>query len=66
MFGEYIRQKRKEKKLTQKQLGLLCGYPEASAERMVQFWERNEREVPLDKIRPLANALEIPIESLIP
>lgn len=66
MFGEYIRQKRKEKKLTQKQLGLLCGYEEKSAERIVQLWEHNKQPVPIEKIRPLANALEIPIESLIP
>ena len=66
MFGEYIRQKRKEKRLTQKQLGLLCGYEEKSAERIVQLWEHNKQPVPIEKIRPLANALEIPIESLIP
>jgi len=66
LFGEYIRQKRKEKRLTQKQLGLLCGYEEKSAERIVQLWEHNKQPVPIEKIRPLANALEIPIESLIP
>lgn len=66
MYGEYIRQKRKEKKLTQKQLGILCGYEGNSADRIVQLWEYDKQPVPLDKIRPLAAALEIPIESLIP
>lgn len=66
MFGEYIKTCRKSKKLTQKQLGLMCGYSEASAERVVQLWERDKQPVPLEKIRPLATALGIPIDSLIP
>lgn len=66
VFGEYIKTCRRQKKLTQKQLGEMCGYSGASAERVVQLWERDKQPVPLEKIRPLAKALEIPIESLIP
>ena len=66
VFGEYIKTCRRQKKLTQKQLGEMCGYEGRTGERMVQSWERDERPVPLEKIRPLAKALEIPIDSLIP
>lgn len=66
MFGEYIKQSRQKRKLTQRQLGILCGYEEKSAERVVQLWESNKQPVPLDKIRPLAVALDVPIDSLIP
>lgn len=66
MFGEYIKQKRQQRKLTQQQLGELCGYTGRSAEVTVQEWEHDRRPVPLDKIRPLAAALDVPIDSLIP
>lgn len=66
MFGALIRQKRKEAQLTQKQLGLLCGYEAKSAENVVQNWEYDKQPVPLEKLRALAKALNIPIDSLIP
>ncbi len=66
MFGEYIKTCRKAKKLTQKQLGEMCGYSGRAAEVTVQEWEHDRRPVPLEKIRPLATALGIPIDSLIP
>ena len=66
MFGEYIKECRIKKGLTQQQLGEMCGYEGRSAQNTVQKWEYNKQPVPLEKIRPLANALEIPIDSLIP
>ena len=66
VFGEYIRDCRIAAGLTQKQLGEMCGYSEASADRVVQLWEHDKQPVPLDKIRILAKSLKIPIESLIP
>ena len=66
MLGDLIRESRKKMGYTQKQLGLLCGYNETSAERVVQYWEGNKREVPLSKVRALAKVLEIPLDSLIP
>lgn len=66
MLGRIIKSARKTARLTQKQLGLLCGYSEASAERIVQFWEQGMREPPLEKLRTLANALHITLDELIP
>jgi len=66
VFGEYIKASRLKAGYTQKQLGLLCGYDESAAERVVQYWEADKREVPLARVRALAKALKIPLESLIP
>lgn len=66
MFGKLIKDRRQELGLTQRQLGEMCGYGEASADRVIQLWEHDQQPVPLDKIRALAKALEIPIDSLIP
>lgn len=66
MFGERIRAARMAAGLTQRKLGELCGYSEKSAERVVQLWEHNKQPVPLDKLRVLAQALNISLDSLIP
>lgn len=66
MLGEYIRENRKKMNLTQRQLGEMCGYTGRSAIVTVQEWEHDRRPVPLDKIRTLAKALGISIDSLIP
>lgn len=66
VFGEYIKASRLKAGYTQKQLGLLCGYDEGSADRVVQLWEHDKQPVPLNKLRSLAKALKIPLESLIP
>ena len=52
--------------LTQKQLGLACGYIESSAERTVQHWESGKQSPPLDKLRALADALHVSLDYLIP
>ena len=66
MLGSIIKTARKKAGLTQKKLGLLCGYGESSAERTVQFWEHDIQNPPLDKLRKLAEALNISLEELIP
>lgn len=66
MLGTIIRKARKEAGLTQKQLGILCGYSEASAENTVQYWEYDKRDPPLEKLRILCKALGISLEQLIP
>lgn len=65
-LGEKIKTARKTVGLTQKQLGLACGYIESSAERIVQKWEHSSCAPPLDKIRTLATALKVSIDYLIP
>lgn len=66
MLGEKIKQARKAAHLTQKQLGLLCGYSEASAENTVQYWEYDKRDPPLEKLRLLCSVLNTTLEELIP
>lgn len=65
-FAERLKALRKSRKLTQKQLGLLCGYPDNSAENAIQNWEYGTRMPRIDKIRPLATALECSLDDLIP
>ena len=65
--GEFIRIRRKELHLTQQALGELCGYEGRSAEVSVQRWEHGRSPVPVDKLRALAAALKVPLDSpLIP
>lgn len=53
--------------MTQKELGTKCGYPEDSdSGRLVRQWESGRRPVPLEKIRPLAAALNLTLDDLIP
>lgn len=63
---EKIKQARKEAGMTQKQVGEMCGLTGRSAEVAVQYWERGERSVPLDKLRTLSHVLNIPLDQLIP
>lgn len=65
-IGEIIQQKRKAAHLTQKKLGEMVGYSEASAERMIQHWEHGTRRPEVDELRPLCRALGCTLEELIP
>ena len=52
---------------TQKELGLKVGYSEENdIARLVRQWENGTRPVPIDKIRPLAAALNLTLDDLIP
>jgi len=66
MTNEEFRQARINKRLTQKKLGLMLGYPEKSAERTVQHWEYGTQPIPLKHFRKLSEILEIPLERFIP
>ena len=63
--AELIREKRKEKKLTQKQLGELMGWPEASGQVRVSNMESGLLKVPRTKMLILSKLLNIPIKELI-
>lgn len=65
-IGETIKAARVKKRLTQQKLGELLGYTGRNAELMVQHWEHGRAAIPVDKIRPLSKALDIPLEDLIP
>ena len=66
MLGEKIKSARKAAKLTQKQLGLLVGLSEKSAENTIQYWEYDKRDPAVEQLRPLCKALGITLEELIP
>ena len=51
---------------TQQELGEKMGYEGRSACVTVGRWESDDRPVPLDKIRPLAAALNLTLDDLIP
>ncbi len=65
-IGEKIRAARVAKKMTQKQLGIILGFSEASAERRVQKWEYGAMQPSLQYLRPLANALGVSLDYLVP
>lgn len=52
--------------MTQQELGEKLGYEGDSAQVTVRRWESGARPVPLDKIRPLAAALNLTLDDLIP
>lgn len=65
-IGEKIRAARVAAGLTQKQLGLAVGFSENSAERMIQKWEYGNCTPSLQYLRPLANALKVSLDYLVP
>lgn len=64
--GDYIRDCRIAAGMTQQQLGEACGYTGESAGATVRKWETEKNPVPLDRLRRLAAALNVSIDSLVP
>lgn len=60
-IGENIRKFRKERKLTQKQLGDRCGIDEAN----IRKYENGKQNPKLETIQKIAEALNIPWEVLL-
>jgi transcriptional regulator with XRE-family HTH domain len=61
-----IKAARQAKDLTQQELGEKLGYTGEFARVAIKRWESGERPVPLEKIRPLAAALNLTLDDLIP
>ena len=61
-----IKEARIRKGYTQKKLGELCGYDASTADVAVRQWEMNRRPVPMDKLRKLAEVLDLTLDQLIP
>lgn len=61
-----IRERRIAVGLTQKELGEACGYTGAAAKKAVWRWEHGGAPVPLDRVRRLAKALQLPLDAFIP
>lgn len=51
---------------TQQELGERMGYEGEYAQVAVRRWESGSKPVPIDKIRPLAAALNLTLDDLIP
>ena len=66
MCGETIRKARKAAKLSQRELGEKLGYKGRTAEVLIQNWEHDRRDPPVELLRPLANALKITLDELVP
>lgn len=63
--GEIITKARIEKNMTQKELGVACGYDEKLAQTYVSKWEAGTRPIPRVKLRIVADSLGIPLEQLL-
>ena len=59
--GDKIRKLRKEKGLTQKQLGELCGIADSN----IRKYESGKQNPKLETLQKIARALDVPILSLI-
>lgn len=65
-YGEKLRALRQAAGLTQLKLGMACGYDDKNADRQVRHWESGRSYPPIDKLRLLAAALKVPLDTLIP
>lgn len=65
-IGEKIRAARVAAGLTQKQLGLAVGFSAGQAESRIQKWEYGTMQPSLQYLRPLANALKVSLDYLVP
>lgn len=65
--GQFIRARRTVLRISQQKLGEACGYTGHGAATTVQYWEKDERPIPIERLRRLARALKCPIDSpLVP
>lgn len=51
--------------LTQREVGLACGYTEELAQKRVSKWESGVEPVPQNSLKTLSKLLNIPIENLL-
>lgn len=65
-YGKLIKDLRQNAGLTQKELGMACGYGEGSADKNVRSWESGEMLPTLRRVRALARALHCSLDTLIP
>lgn len=59
--GKKIREIRKEKKLTQKELGKACGIDEAN----IRKYENGKQKPKVENLKKIADALDVPIQILL-
>lgn len=59
-LGEYLRKRRQELELTQKELGTRLGI----APNLITYWEKGQRQPPDSILKNLARLLELPQDTL--
>ena len=62
--GQRIRFVREFRHMTQKELGLACGFPEASADVRIRQYESDQKSPKKDALELIAAALRVNIYSL--
>jgi transcriptional regulator with XRE-family HTH domain len=65
-YGYKLRSMRLAAGITQEALGLACGFTGLTAQRIVQHWEHGRQLPGIDKLRPLATALQVPLNQVVP
>lgn len=65
-FADNLKVLRKAKGLTQKELGLKCGFTPSSAERMIRKWESKTQTPSTYFFKILCIALECRLSELMP
>ena len=65
MTGEEFKQLRKNRKISQSRLAEMIGYKGPNARLMIHGFEKG-KQPPLDKIRKLAEILDVPIDWFVP
>ena len=60
MFGDKLKQLRKNKKLTQEEVGKICGV----TSQTVSNWENNTTEPPYDKLKLISKYFNVSIDYL--
>lgn len=62
--GEKIKYIRKLRNMTQKELGIKSGFSTSTADNRIRQYERGRMIPKKDKLKDIANALSVPVESL--
>lgn len=65
-IGERVRMFRTLAGLSQRELGIACGYTELSAQRTICAIEQGYRMPQVEILRPMCRALHTTIDALIP
>ena len=65
-YGYKLKYMRLAAGLTQREVGEACGFTGNTASSAVQHWENGRRMPSIDRLRPLANALKVPVNQVVP
>lgn len=63
--GERIKLIRELRKMTQKELGLACGFPEGSADVRIRQYESNKKSPKKDTLNTIADVLKVHVYSIM-